>query len=169
MRVRTTTLRLLPLASVLLLTAPHDRGAHSTANAASQGSNVEAVWAREEQYWRYLKAGDVESYLTLWRDGFRGWPCGQPHTTTKDSVGTSVRGIRDQKIRLTYALTREGAADFGDVVVIYYQVAQRREFPDGHVTGSGRRSKLTHTWRRFGDTWQIIGGMCAVLEQPATP
>jgi ketosteroid isomerase-like protein len=108
-----------------------------------------------------VKAGDLESYLTLWSDGFRGWSCGQPHTTTIAEVGNSVRSIRDQKIQL-YALTREGAVDFGDVVVTYYQATQRREYPDGHLTGT--TSKLTHTWRKFGDVWKIIGGMCGALE-----
>ena len=164
MSIRMTTLHLVAFLSVVLLVTPHLGGAQSTVSAASQGANVEAVWAREEQYWRYVKAGDLESYLTLWSDGFRGWSCGQPHTTTIAEVGNSVRSIRDQKIQLTYTLTREGAAHFGDVVVIYYQATQRREFPDTRLTGSGTTSKLTHTWRRFGDVWKIIGGMCGALE-----
>ena len=164
MSMRMTTLHLVAFCSLALQVIPSLGGAERTVIAAGQGANVEAVWAREELYWRYVKAGDLENYLTLWSDGFRGWSCGQPHTTTIAAVGNAVRSIRDQKIQLTYALTREGAADFGDVVVIYYQATQRREFPDGRPTGSGTTSKLTHTWRKFGDVWKIIGGMCAALE-----
>ena len=38
---------------------------------------------------------------------------------------------------------------------------------DGHVEGLGRHYKITHTWMKVGDTWQIIGGMCGDLSGQA--
>ncbi len=34
-----------------------------------------AVWHLEESYWRFVSAGDVDSYVKLWHDDFVGWPC----------------------------------------------------------------------------------------------
>jgi ketosteroid isomerase-like protein len=126
-------------------------------------ANVAAVWECEEAYWRYAAAGDVQRYRDLWHDGFRGWPADEPHPITKAGVEGWIAKMRDQKIRMVYALTQEGAADFGDVVVIFYQAGFRLEHPDGRVEERGEPLKITHTWRRVGDVWRIIGGMAAGL------
>jgi hypothetical protein len=34
-----------------------------------------AVWQLEEDYWRFVSAGNVDSYVKLWHDDFVGWPC----------------------------------------------------------------------------------------------
>jgi len=130
---------------------------------------VEAVWKMEELYWRYVKAGDVDNYRTLWDDGFRGWPCKFQDTATKAQIGDWVRDIRDQKAKLTYALTYEGAADFGDIIVVYYKTPMVYEYPDGRTVDRDLVFKFTHTWRRTGNTWHIIGGMCGQVLPATTP
>jgi hypothetical protein len=135
----------------------------------SRNGNVEAVWGREELYWRLVKAGDVEKYRELWDDGFRGWPCKNQHTATKTEIGNWVRDIRDQKAKFSYSLSREGAADFGDIVVIYYQTPMIYEYPNGQTEGKDHIYKFTHTWRKTGKTWLIIGGMCGELPSPPKP
>jgi hypothetical protein len=135
--------------------------------AAAESQNVSEVWAREDDYWRFVKAGDVENYVTLWHEKFIGWPCDQDHPMRKSSIGGWVREIRDKKIAVTSVLTREGAEDFGAVVVVHYRFTKEDTYPDGRVEGRGRESKITHTWMRVGSTWQIIGGMCGSLGQPA--
>ena len=62
-----------------------------------QPSIVDEVWAMEDSYWRYVKAADVEKYLTLWNKDFRGWPCDDEHPATKANIGDWVRDIRDKK------------------------------------------------------------------------
>ena len=136
---------------------------------ASQNAGLEAVWRLEEQYWRLVKAGDVDNYRKLWDDGFRGWPCKAQHPATKAAIGDWVRDIRDQRVRFSYSLTREGAADFGSIVVVYYQTPMVYEYPDGRVVDRDRVYKFTHTWRKTGDTWLIIGGMCGQLPAPTSP
>jgi hypothetical protein len=32
------------------------------------------VWQLEENYWKYVKANDLKSYLTLWDENFIGYP-----------------------------------------------------------------------------------------------
>lgn len=122
--------------------------------------SIERVWALEESYWRYVQAGDVESYRTLWNDRFVGWPCSSEHPMTKSSIGGWVQEIRDQHIRFTYSLTRERAVDFGDVVIVYYSTPMISKYPDGRVE-TEVMDKLVHTWLRVGGAWTIIGGMCA--------
>ena len=133
----------------------------SSASARLRSSDVDDVWAQEDAYWRYVKAGDVEMYRTLWNDGFRGWPCHDPHPATKAAIGNWVREIRDQKITFGYALTREGASNVGGVVVVYYQTPMIWKYADGRVEGrADLPRKFTHTWMKAGGKWQIIGGMC---------
>jgi len=133
------------------------------ASAASQ--NVAEVWAREDDYSRFAKAGDVESYRTLWHEKFIGWPCDQEHPIQKPAIGGWVRKVRDKKIQVTSVMTREGAEDFGTAVVVHYRVTEVDTYPDGRVEGQGSVYKITHTWMRVGPTWQIIGGMCGSLAQ----
>jgi hypothetical protein len=135
----------------------------------SLNPRVEAVWKREELYWRLVKAGDVDGYRALWDDGFRGWPCKLQHTATKVHITDWVQEIRDQKPKFTYSLTREGTADFGDIVVVYYRTPITYEYPDGRVVDRDKIFKFTHTWRKTGKTWLIIGGMCGQLPPQTNP
>jgi len=128
---------------------------------APRTSDVDEVWSMEDRYWRYVQAGDLENYRTLWNDGFRGWPCHDPHPATKPAIGNWVKEIRDQKIRFSYSLTREGASNVGGVVVVYYQTPMIWKYPDGKVEGrQDLPRKFTHTWLKVNGAWQIIGGMC---------
>jgi len=131
------------------------------ARFAPRTSDVDEVWSMEDRYWRYVQAGDVEKYRTLWNDGFRGWPCHDPHPATKAAIGNWVKEIRDQKIRFSYSLTREGASNVGGVVVVYYQTPMIWKYADGKIDGrQDLPRKFTHTWLKVNGTWQIIGGMC---------
>ena len=78
------------LACLLLLGTLGPIGSGLSFAASSEASGVSEVWELEEAYWRYVKAGDVENYATLWHEDFIGWPCDQPHPMRKDSVGAWV-------------------------------------------------------------------------------
>lgn len=86
----------------------------------------------------------------------------------KESIGDWVRKVRDERISLEYALTREGDQGFGDIVVVHYSFTRVDTYPDGRVEGRGKRSKITHTWQQVGDKWLIIGGMCGNVADAAT-
>ena len=101
------------------------------------------VWAREDAYWKYVKAGDVDAYRTLWHEQFTGWPCANAHPQTKAATGDWVRDIRDKKISLEYSLTREAAKDFGNVVIVYYRTPIVSKLADGSVKNDGREYKFT--------------------------
>lgn len=141
------------------------QGPASTTLAANP--NIAAVWLREADYWRFVKAGDVDSYVSLWHDNFIGWPCGQEHPMRKASIGDWVRDVRAKHIDVAIDLTQEGAEEFGSIVVVHYRFTRVDTYPDGHIEGRGKASKITHTWMRVGDTWQIVGGMCGSLPDAA--
>ena len=128
-----------------------------------ESRSVSEVWAREDAYWKYVKAGDVDAYRTLWDERFTGWPCPNAHPQTKAAVGDWVRDIRDKKISLEYSLTREAAKDFGSFVIVYYRTPIVSKLADGSVKNAGREYKFTHTWMKVGSAWLIIGGMCGEL------
>jgi hypothetical protein len=132
--------------------------------AWAESQNVSQVWAREDDYWRFVEAGDVERYRTLWHEKFIGWPCDQDHPVRKASIGGWVKKVRDEKITVTSDIAREGAEDFGDIVVVHYRFTRVDAYPDGRIEGRGRESKITHTWMRVGGTWQIVGGMCGDVD-----
>jgi acylphosphatase len=138
-------------------------GLHRPTPTAAQSRGVAEVWALEDDYWRFVKAGDVESYVKLWHEKFVGWPCNLDHPVRKSAIGDWVREIRDKKIKVASTFTREGAQDFGNIVVVHYRFTKVDTYPDGRIEGQGRESKITHTWLRVGNTWQIIGGMCGGL------
>jgi ketosteroid isomerase-like protein len=155
-----------PVVAVLLVLGVLGAIGWAPARAATtESASVSAVWALEDAYWRYVKAGDVENYVTLWHPDFIGWPCDQPHPMRKASIGDWVRKVRDEKIVAAISLTHEGAQAFDDIVVVHYSFTNVSTFPDGRVEGAGVRRKITHTWMRAGDTWQIVGGMCGPLEE----
>ena len=144
------------------------------ASATAQGApesgpkSVSQVWRLEDDYWRFVVAGDVENYVSLWHEDFIGWPCGQEHPKRKANIGNWVQEVRDKHIKVAVDLTREGAEDFGNVVVVHYRFTRVDTYPDGKVEGKGKESKITHTWMRVDDSWLIIGGMCGSLPDSAT-
>ena len=115
-------------------------GFHGPMPVSAESQNVSEVWAREDDYWRFVKAGDVESYVTLWHEKFIGQEDSRLHPFSRmKAQRTSAR--------------RRRALSLHKVDV----------YPDGRVEGRGPESKITHTWMRVGNTWQIVGGMCGGL------
>jgi ketosteroid isomerase-like protein len=138
------------------------QGARARGNGSLQSASLRAVWQREADYWRYVKAGDVTAYVKLWDERFVGWPCATAHPAHKNTIGTWVQRIRDEHVQFSYELTREDAADYGDLVVVYYTTPIRGRYPDGRTYGADTVWKFTHTWRRDGGAWRIVGGMCGL-------
>ena len=140
-----------------------------TAPASADSPSVSAVWAREDEYWRDVRTGDVQHYETLWHEQFVGWPCDEEHPMRKASIGNWVSKVRDQHIAVAVEITHEGAQEFDDVVVVHYSFTRVDTYPDGRVEGGSKRRKITHTWMKVGDDWQIIGGMCGELAAKHVP
>jgi len=138
--------------------------------AADWNEDEKAVWQLEEDYWRYVSTGNIDSYVTLWHDDFVGWPCFEWTPARKGDIGKWVRDIRDNKWKLTYQLKPLEMQEFGgDTVIVHYAAEYVYDYGDGTRSGVGIWRKFTHTWMRVGDSWQIIGGMCAAQEPVKAP
>lgn len=61
-----------------------------------------------------------------------------------------------------YKLEHAGFTQVGDVAVTHYHLTEH--WLDKSGKGEPRTIKVTHTWLRSKDSWQIIGGMAAVVQ-----
>jgi hypothetical protein len=124
-------------------------------------TDVLAVWQLEEAYWEYVKANDLEGYRTLWDERFVGWPGFSDSPVGKAEIADWIVPLHANPTeRYDYELTRKAVKAFGDVVVAHYLV---RDFFRDAVSGEVIREldtyRITHTWQRRSNTWQIITGM----------
>jgi ketosteroid isomerase-like protein/catechol 2,3-dioxygenase-like lactoylglutathione lyase family enzyme len=134
---------------------------NSVGNATTSADQVKnEIWQLEENYWKYVKAKDFESYLNLWDENFIGYPStnkigGKDHIT--DWITDMYKG---RKSSFDYELTRHIENVFGDIVIVLYDATQLWKNEKGEVL---ERStfKLTHTWKKTARGWHIIGGMGA--------
>ena len=122
-----------------------------------------AVWQLEEAYYKYAKANDPESYLTLFDENVIGWPTMDNAPKGKEKVSQWIAAVHaDPSETWNYELKRHEIISFDDVVVVHYLL---REFAVSAETGKEIRSdtfRISHTWQRHGDSWQIISGMGGV-------
>jgi ketosteroid isomerase-like protein len=117
-----------------------------------------------------VSTGDVDAYVQLWHEDFVGWPCFELEPKGKADIGSWVREIRDKQWKLTYVLKPLANQSFGDdVVVVHYAAEYVYDYGDGTKSDAGLWRKFTHTWMRMGDSWQIVGGMCAAQEPVKAP
>ena len=145
--------KLLVLASFLLLSP--------AISFSDTDADVLAVWQLEEAYWEYVKTNDLEGYRTLWDERFVGWPGFSDDPVGKTEIADWIVPLHtNPNERYEYELTRKAVRAFGDVVVVHYLVRDFfRDAESGEMVREPDTYRITHTWQRRGDTWQIITGM----------
>jgi len=134
-----------------------------TALAEEMTPDETAVWHLEEGYWQYVKANDLDGYRTLWDERFVGWPDFAEHPLGKANIADWIPPLHADPARLyDYRLNEEAVRAFGDSVVAHYLVWEYwRDAATGAVVQEDPPIRITHTWQRRGDSWQIITGMSA--------
>jgi hypothetical protein len=113
------------------------------------------VWNGEQNYFRYLQAKDLKSFMSLWDDNFVGWPDYSDHPLRKPDIESSVsEGFQPTPMsaRPNPMPKPEAIAVFGDVAVTDYF------WPEPDET-SPFKYRITHTWRSGPEGWRIISGM----------
>ena len=131
--------------------------------AAPKTGVADKIWQLEHSYWEYAKAHDVEGYRRLWREDFVGWPSSEPLPIHKDHIGDWVLEEKKEQHSLNcYKLDPAGIVVVKNVAVAHYRLTERWDSPNGK--GNPRTIKVTHTWLKNGDNWQILGGMAAVIK-----
>ena len=132
---------------------------------SDEAADEEAVWALEESYWEYAKDNDIRGYLTLWDDNFIGWPGFSRTAMEKDRIASWIAPLHSDPTKIwNYKLTRGAVRSFGDIVATHYLIqGSYRSSETGELVLETPPSRITHTWQRRGDTWQIITGMSGTL------
>jgi hypothetical protein len=128
---------------------------------ADGATDEEAVWQLEEAYWLYVKGNDLASYRTLWDERFVGWPGFSDTPLGKEKIGAWIAALHANPAEIyDYQLTRKAVRSFGDVVVVHYLVEDfMRSADSGEIIRQRDNYRITHTWQRRDNTWQIITGM----------
>jgi hypothetical protein len=124
-------------------------------------ADEQAVWRLEQVYWQAVKKNDIESYVKLWDARFVGWPGFSARPIEKSKIAEWIAPLHKNAAEIyDYELTREALRAFGDVVVVHYLVHDfMRSATSGKIVRPLDSYRVTHTWQRRGDSWQIITGM----------
>ena len=165
---RTSTKRIdVPVSSkdqkvgVVLLTGPA-----SSAEVTHLTADEEAVWKLERAYWGYVQALDLENYRGLWHPDFLGWPSVSSSPRNKGQITDWITDFTSQGLHLkSFDLRPTASRQNGNSVVTFYTITATWVDKDGR--GKPATSRLTHTWGKTGNTWQIISGMSAAVNDAA--
>jgi ketosteroid isomerase-like protein len=134
-----------------------------TAAAFAQNSarDEAQVWNLEKAYWDYVKANDLENYRALWHENFLGWPYVSSAPTGKDHITDWITANTSKGTRLqSYSIEQVAIRVTGDIAINHYRIKMNWATSE---TANVRTDalRITHTWIRTGNTFQIIGGMSA--------
>jgi len=123
----------------------------------------DAVWQLEEDYWNYVRTQNLTAYAKLWDDQFLGYPSNNK-ITGKEHITDWVKTLHADKNRtFTVELERKAENVFGDIVMVFYDMRYTYRNEKNEIIEL-EHGKITHTWRKSGNTWLIIGGMGALIE-----
>jgi ketosteroid isomerase-like protein len=120
------------------------------------------VWNLEKAYWEYVKGNDLEKYRALWHDDFVGWPSISPEPVRKDKITDWITDNTSKGVKLqSYAIEQRAIKVTGDIAITHYRI--KMNWGKGDTAGVDRTDtvRITHTWIKTNDTWQILGGMSA--------
>jgi ketosteroid isomerase-like protein len=123
----------------------------------------ESVWGLEQAYWRYCKGMDLDKYLTLWHASVVGWPSTYSAPAGKNHISDWLtdRAKNDLTMK-SYDLEPLAIKVTDNVAVVHYRVKYSWVNKEGKETPV--RSRITHTWIKSPDGWQIIGGMSGPVD-----
>ena len=112
------------------------------------------VWQGELNFYRYLKAKDLKGFMSLWNDKFVGWPDFSELPQHKQDIEAGVAAEFKDPVAEALPASEpvpEVVQIFGDVATTFYFWRIGSE--------SASTYRITHTWRKGPQGWQIIGGM----------
>ena len=124
-----------------------------------QSANEQAVWKLETAYWNYVKSADLDGYRSLWHRDFVGWPSSSAQPARKDHITDWITASTDKGIRLQwYSIQPAASQATENIVITHYWVTSFWADKAGHGDPP-ETNRITHTWIKTGDGWQILGGM----------
>jgi ketosteroid isomerase-like protein len=129
--------------------------------------NEQAVWKLEHDYWRYVQNNDLSAYLALWNKNFLGWPSVNAAPVHKDHITDWITSETSKGLAFKFIALKPAAIQVtGDIAVTCYWMTYEWVAKDGKPAAE-YNIRLTHTWIKGGNTWQIIGGMSMLEPSPS--
>ena len=126
----------------------------------AQTSDKDKIWSLEHDYWRYVQAGDMKSYRSLWHENFVGWPNSSPQPARKAHITEWYDNIVNRGLKMkSWDLEPVEFQLTEPVAVTHYRL--HYVWVDKGGKEEAETFRVHHTWLRTGDTWQIISGMSA--------
>jgi hypothetical protein len=127
------------------------------------------VWKQELVYWEYVKSFDLEHYRALWNSDFVGWPQSAATPVRKANITDWFMEHKAKGEELAaFKLEPAASQAFGENLVVTHYWVTAAWVAKGQTSAPGR-SRITHTWLRTNDVWQIIGGMSAPAADIPSP
>ena len=117
------------------------------------------MWKLEHTYWEDVKNFDVERYSALWHSDFVGWPQSSAAPVRKANITDRFTWHKAKGEELEFKLEPAASHAFGDNLVVTHYWVTAAWVAKGQTPKPGR-SRITHTWMRTNDVWQIIGKGC---------
>jgi ketosteroid isomerase-like protein len=138
----------------------------ATAGFAQDSVNQETqVWNSEKAYWEYVKTNDLEKYRSLWHEDFIGWPFVSSAPVRKDHITDWITSNTSKGVKLqSYSIEQLAIHVTGDVAIDHYRIKANWANNEGAEVRTDV-FRITHTWIRTHDNWQIIGGMSAPVNR----
>ena len=137
----------------------------SSAFGQTSANEETQIWQLEKAYWEYVKANDLEKYRALWHENFLGWPFVNATPVRKDHITDWITANTSKGISLhSYSIEQLAIQVTGEIATNYYRI----DFTSANSAGAEvktDRMRITHTWIRTRDTWQIIGGMSSPVNE----
>src|ERR1043166_1653894 len=119
------------------------------------------VWNLEKAYWEYVKANDLEKYRALWHEDFVGWPSFSASPVRKDHITDWITANTSKGVKLQSCSIEELATRVtGDLPITHYRIKLVWVGPRPNDSET-EAVRITHTWIRTRDRFQILGGMSA--------
>ena len=127
---------------------------------AQQSDNEKAVWKLETTYWEDVKALDLDNYRNLWHENFVGWPYSSSQPARKDHITDWIKAHTDKgETFVWFELKPADSRATENLVVTEYWLTALWADKAGH--GEPFTQRVTHTWIKTANGWQIISGMAA--------
>jgi ketosteroid isomerase-like protein len=106
---------------------------------------------------------DLDKYLTLWHADVVGWPSVNSAPAGKDQISDWLTDHAKKGLTIkSYDLEPLAIKVTDNVAVVHYRV--KYSWVDNEGKETPARSRITHTWIKTPEGWQIIGGMSAPVD-----
>jgi ketosteroid isomerase-like protein len=137
----------------------------ATGLAQDLAKDKQNIWNLEKAYWEYVKANDLEKYRALWHEDFVGWPSISAQPVHKDRITDWLTSNSSKGMKLqSYSIEQLALKVTGEIAVDHYRI--KMSWSGSEATPARTDTlRIMHTWIRTHETWQIIGGMSAPVNE----